>query len=260
MALLSLVACSTDNNPPATEFVIITPAPTQTADVNLEATITVLETTNRQLLQTIEAFELQMQATASPTEFSIATPALPPTQTPMPTETLRPSAFPTPRVELVSVVEQVFERGRMIWFRDTRRVAVLIGDEVDPTTGEWLCFEDTFQEGDPELLPTLQPPDGTTTQSQFQDASIQQPIRGFGKIWRENDNVRDGLGWALTSEIEHSAVFEYIAGGLIEGDTYIPGPGEYRVQSFYDGATLLLYESELGSDCPSGRWTLRLPN
>ncbi len=255
MGMLFLVACEGNNRPVATEFVIITPAATESANQNFSATIVALQTEKAQLLETIAAYESQL--VVSPTQFAIATPIVPPTLTPMPTETLRPSAFPTPRVELVSIVEQVFERGRMIWFRDTRRVAVLIGDDVDPTSGEWLCFRDTFQEGEPEFLPTFQPPAGITTTSQFTDASIQQPIRGFGKIWRENSDIRERLGWALTSEIEHSAVYEYIAGGVLEGEQYIPGPGEHRVQSFYEGATIILYESELGSDCPSGRWVLR---
>ncbi len=258
IGMLVLAACEGDRNLRATEFVIITPAPTDQEIEGLEATIVMLETERVQLLETIAAYSTS--PAVSPTGFSIATPILPPSITPMPTETLRPSAFPTPRVEIVSVVEQVFERGRMIWFRDTRRVAVLIGDEIDPTVGEWLCFRDNFQESEPEFLVTLQPPPNTTTTSQFPDASLQQPIRGFGKIWREEADIRQGLGWALTSEIEHSAVYEYIAGGILEGQTYIPNVGEYRVRSFYDNAIILLYEAELDSDCPSGRWILRRPS
>lgn len=251
-----LVACGTDDEPRATEFVIVTPAATQVDVRNYERTIVALETENASQAQTIEAFQ---SPDTSPTIFDIATPELPPTTTPLPTETVRPSAFPTPRVEIVSVVEQIFERGRMIWFRDTRRIAVLIGDEVDPTQGTWLCFTDTFQEGDVEFLPTLQPPPNTTTTSQFPDVVLQQPIRGFGNIWRMPE-VRDEIGWAVTSELEHSAVYEYIAGGVLEGnDVYVPGPGEYRLQSFYDGAIILLYETDLDSDCPSGTWTLRRP-
>jgi hypothetical protein len=259
-----LVACDTDDNPPPTELVIVTPQPTQPIDeeqANLRATIVALEATNAGLLQTLTAqttatgTSADSQQSRTPSE----TPQPPPTLTPLPTETPQPSIFPTKRVEVTSVVEQVFEGGRMIWFRDTRQIAVLVGDEVDPQQGDWLCFEDAFTEEEPEFLPTFQPPPDATTTSDREDPRIQQPIRGFGKIWRENPELRERLGWALTSEIEHSPVREYVAGGVVENNDYIPGPGEYRLGTFFENATLVLFEDSLGLDCPNGTWRLRRP-
>ena len=215
LVMVFLVACSSGNDTPPTELIIVTPVPTQaeTNDQtqNYPATIVALETTIENLEQENATLVAQQDVTASltPTESLAPTP----TVTLMPTETLRPSNFPTASAEIVSVVEQVFEHGRMVWFRDTRTIAVLIGDEVDPTQGEWLCFPDIFVEGSVEFLPTLQPPADVTTASTWPDARIQQPIRGFGQVWRENDNVRFGLGWALTPEYEHSSAIEYVAGG-----------------------------------------------
>ena len=258
-----LSACGGDNNPPATELVIVTPQPTQLDNLErdaLQATIAALEVTNTVLLQTLTALP---PATDQPDGQNMTPSDIPPsstaTMTPLPTETLRPGIFPTPRTEIASVVEQVFEGGRMIWFRETRQVAVLVGEGVDPEQGEWLCFEDTYMESEPEFLPTFQPPPDITTQSQREDVRVQQPIRGFGKIWRENPEIREQLGWALTSEIEHSPVREYIAGGVVQGEDYVPGPGEYRLGTFFENATILLYELELNAECPTGTWRLRRP-
>ncbi len=266
-------ACSDDGTPPPTEIVVITSQspteiitqPTPTANLNdeqitLEATIVALRATNNALQLTIDAMpsEQVSNATQSPSESPTAT-AIPPTA--LPTETLRPSAFPTPRIEQVSLVEQVFENGRMLWWRDYHIIWVLIGDEVDPEQGEWLCFDDTFVEGDTELLPTFEPPLDAITLSQRVDIQIQQPIRGFGKLWRETEDIRNRLGWALTAEIEHSARREYIAGGsLDQNDNYTPDTGgEWRIGSFFN-ETLVLFEDEMGTACPSGIWRLRRPS
>ena len=42
--------------------------------------------------------------------------------------------------------------------------------------------------------PAIVPPDGRF-----------QPIRGFGKLWRERPDVRDRLGWALGVELGFDA-------------------------------------------------------
>lgn len=44
---------------------------------------------------------------------------------------------------------------------------------------------DGEQESDPSIVPP---------------AGLYQPIRGFGKLWRTNPHVRDGLGWAIAPE------------------------------------------------------------
>lgn len=258
---LLLVACNSSDDPPATELVIVTPQPTVAVDdqqLNWQATVVALEATNTALERLLTAQSSAALPSPEQAQPSV-TPTPRPTLTLMPTETPQPSIFPTKRVEVASVVEQVFEGGRMIWFRDTRQVAVLVGDEVDPVAGDWLCFEDSFSEAEPEFLPTFQPPPDATTTSARTDPRIQQPIRGFGKIWRENPEVRERLGWALSSEIEHSPVREYVAGGVVENDEYIPGPGEYRLETFFENATLVLFEETLNADCPSGTWRLRRP-
>lgn len=255
--ILGLVACDQDDDPPPTQLRIVTPIPTDAQVEYLQATITALQATNQVLMSDVATLQVvaQQQETI---EAHTPAPTISPTATltPLPSPTIPPSNFPTPRIELVTTVEQLFEGGRMIWFRETRTVWVLVGDQVDPEMGQWLCFEDTFVEGDTESLPTFEPPVDTTTQSTRLDAQPQQPIRGFGKIWRDNPDVQTQLGWALTPEIEHSARREYLAGGQLVNDVYEPAPGEWRIGSFYN-ETLLLYEDALGSACPTGTWRLR---
>ena len=51
-----------------------------------------------------------------------------------------------------------------------------------PALGAWLAFADTFVDGEPETDPGIAPP-----------PNLQQPKRGFGKVWRDNPNVRDAV-------------------------------------------------------------------
>lgn len=255
--LWGLAACTQKDDPAPTQLRIVTPIPTDAQVVALESTITALQATNQALIVdigTLRAIEASRNADESKTPEPTISPTA--TLTLLPSPTILPSNFPTPRIELVTTVEQLFEGGRMIWFRETRTIWVLVGDKVDPEMGDWLCFEDTFVEGDTESLPTYEPPPNTTTQSTRLDVRVQQPIRGFGRIWRENPEVQTQLGWALTPEIEHSARREYLAGGRLVNDEYESGPGEWRIGSFYH-ETLLLFEDEVGSACPSGTWRLR---
>ena len=78
---------------------------------------------------------------------------------------------------------QSFERGYMLWTSEDSRIHVLLQD------GRAASYADTFQDGvDPETS-NLSPP-----------AGLLEPKRGFGKVWRDNSNVRSGLGWATTEE------------------------------------------------------------
>ncbi len=167
-----------------------------------------------------------------------------PTPTPAPgTPTPLPALFPTNVVAEVAIAEETFEHGRMIWFRHNRQIWVLVEDE-DPATpgGDWYCYNDTFQEGEPEIDPELVPPEG-----------MFQPRRGFGKLWRTHPDLRERLGWALTPEFELTSQYTYIAGGYVENGQYIPGPGEHRITTL-DGQTLSFFEREIRGDCIGGLW------
>jgi hypothetical protein len=109
---------------------------------------------------------------------------------------LRPAAFPR-------AAEQVFEHGRMIWLQEIPAesdawgraqgptIYVLYNSYIngDSTSGQVREFDDTWTPSEPESDPSIVPP-----------AGVYQPIRGFGKVWRNNAVVRERLGWALAPE------------------------------------------------------------
>jgi hypothetical protein len=102
---------------------------------------------------------------------------------------------------------QPFESGSMIWREDTDQVYVLFRD------GSWAVFDPTWVEGEPEQDPEIVPPEG-----------LFQPKRGFGKVWRDNLDVRSGLGWALQEEAGYTALVQGFERGelvRIENRTYV---------------------------------------
>jgi hypothetical protein len=74
----------------------------------------------------------------------------------------------------------------MVWVRESGLIYVFFEDGGDPA---WANFDDAWREGEPESDPDLSPPPG-----------LQQPVRGFGEVWRDEPDVRSRLGWATASE------------------------------------------------------------
>lgn len=96
-----------------------------------------------------------------------------------------PAFCPDGPVENLTVAEQPFERGRMVWVPDDvgAQVYVMVPD------GKAESWVDDWAEGQPETDPGIQPP-----------AGLLQPRRGFGAVWRRVTGLRDRLGWALAPE------------------------------------------------------------
>jgi hypothetical protein len=110
------------------------------------------------------------------------------------------------------VASQPFERGRMLWLNllgePSPNVVVLSDD------GSWAAYADTWAEGQPDRDPGLTPPEG-----------LYQPIRGFGKVWREQLGGPDAaVGWAREVERGHTALVQRFIGGVLgrleDGTTY----------------------------------------
>lgn len=177
---------------------------------------------------------------------NLPTPTAPPASTPTVapgSPTPRPAIFPTDTVAEVAIAEQVFEHGRMFWIRYNRQIWVMV-DDPDPNYpgGDWYCYNDTFEEGEPEIDPDIIPPEDRL-----------QPRRGFGKLWRNIPMLRESLGWAITPEFELTSRYTYIAGGYVENGQYIPGPGEHRLVTLYN-ESISFYEREIRGDCLGGTW------
>lgn len=156
-------------------------------------------------------------ATEAPTLPSQATPLAP-----SPT----PDVFPTPSTFPIQVAEQLFEHGRMFWIQPRQQMWVLI--VTAEGRGDWLVFEDTFVEGEAEFDPSLIPPSD----------ELYQPERGFGKLWRENTEIQEALGWAITpEEFGYISRYEYHPGGRINANgQYERGDGYHILFSLYEEA------------------------
>ncbi len=163
--------------------------------------------------------DLRLEATAMAAQ---ATPAsAPPTATPDP--------FPTPVRAQVYVAEQRFEGGWMLWLQPVAQIWLLT---VDDGAHVWTARGDSFVDGEAESDPQIAPPAGKL-----------QPVRGFGKLWREDPQVRHVLGWALAAERGYMAHYEYHHGGhLNAAGKYEPAPGFHRVRSD-SGAVFMFFEA-----------------
>jgi hypothetical protein len=145
-------------------------------------------------------------------------------------------------VASLPIAEQVFEHGRMFWIRDRRMIWVMQASRADPDGGDWFCYNDTFLEGEPEIDPTLIPPEG-----------MFQPRRGFGKLWRNHPEIREALGWGLTPEFELTSSYRYIAGGTVTDGQYVVGPGEHRLTTLYNDS-ISFFEGDIRGECRGGTW------
>ncbi|GAB4509684.1 MAG: hypothetical protein OHK0046_05130 [Anaerolineae bacterium] len=144
--------------------------------------------------------------------------------------------FPTPTVNDIIVAEQLFERGRLFYIQpnDTIWLMRYGGDGFDQTQGTWSIESDTWEEGMPEIDPELTPPSD----------NLFQPERGFGKLWRENPDIQEALGWALEPEQGHVTSFQFFPGGEInDSGTYVPSQGTYTLRSRY-GEVFIFNEAD----------------
>jgi hypothetical protein len=186
------------------------------------------------------------QAGQSPTQTPVViivtgeTPDGTPGNAPEPSPT--PDIIPTPYVCRAEIVEQSFENGRMFWVGKTfeqrcqeeqdfepgsGEIWVAIFDESG-LSGEWLIFEDDWDSRlEPEEDPDLVPP----------EEGLYQPVRGFGKVWREKLSAaqREAIGWATVFEIRFVTEYRYEAGGFVDSEgQYVPRPGLHIFNSFGD--------------------------
>ncbi len=151
------------------------------------------------------------------------------TITPGPSPTIDPR--PTETVGKIQVAEEVFEHGRMFWVSPTKQFWVMV--TTGAGHGTWSIFDDTFVDGEPEIDPSIVAPDGKY-----------QPVRGFGKLWRENQTVRDELGWGTTQEFGYDSEYPYYPGGSVQNGQYVPGPG-YHVLFTLDGEAIRFNEDDM---------------
>ena len=167
--------------------------------------------------------EIQAQVAATVNSLGVTATAIQaatdavPTETPTITPT--PDPFPTTVVGSIYVAEQRFEGGWMFWLQPNTQIWLLTLDDSGESI--WSVYDDSFVQGQAESDPQIAPPEGRF-----------QPIRGFGKLWRENPEVRKILGWALGLEQGHTTRYEYHQGGYVNQENeYVAEPGYHIVLS-----------------------------
>lgn len=228
LLLMILAAC---NNAPETQVVLVVTStfepPTETA---LAAeTLSGVAATEPPASATQDAtIETTATETATPLE------GTEPAGDSIPTvaNTPLPSNFPTPLVTQIQVAEQSFEHGRMFWLQPNDEIWVMIDDPDSTDHGQWLVEPNTFFEGEEETDPSLTPP-----------VDAIQPTRGFGKLWRDNDAIREALGWGVSPEFGFVTTYEYRSGGYLDSEgEYVPRPGIHILVSL--GNEAFAFEEE----------------
>jgi hypothetical protein len=99
-----------------------------------------------------------------------------------------------------TLIEQMFENGRMLWIpysQGYNYISILYNDGTVHT------IVDTWTNAEPESDPNLVPP-----------AGLLQPVRGFGKVWREVQGVKDKLGWATGPETQYTSQYQHEGSGV----------------------------------------------
>ncbi len=228
--LLVAAACQ---GPPATQVVLVvtaTPDPESSPEVTvLVVTATPEAGTSSAAVATGSGTTTSAQAAANATSTATATIAA---TMPRPSATPTMAFFPTPTITQIQVAEQVFERGRMFWIQPRSQIWVMIAEPDVAGRGEWQVYADSWQEGDPALDPALTPPE-----------DLFQPERGFGKLWRENSELQEALGWAVTPEFGFVTRYEYYPNVQVENGQVVltngtptPLPGYHVLVSLYNEA------------------------
>jgi len=132
--------------------------------------------------------------TATPVARATATPAGAPSPTPCAHDYFfspAPAACPQEAPVEMAAAEQPFTGGVMIWLETAGAIYVFFPD------GQWQRFADSWTEAEAESDPSLSPP-----------AGLFQPIRGFGKVWRENPDLQERLGWATSVELGYTSAVQ----------------------------------------------------
>ena len=67
-------------------------------------------------------------------------------------------------------------------------------------------YPESVRANPPDGDPNIHPP-----------AGLRQPVRGFGLIWRDNPQVRDGVGWAIEEEARADWFYGFSAQDFVGG-------------------------------------------
>ncbi len=113
-----------------------------------------------------------------------------------------PADCPDGPAQPTLLLEQAFERGRMVYIQTRNRVYALFNDGREPA---WVSFANRY---DPAVHPELD--------ENFERAlppGFVQPLRILGFIWRGNDLARTRLGLGLAAENAYEGFIQTVKAG-----------------------------------------------
>lgn len=106
-----------------------------------------------------------------------------------------PTACPSRAAVESGLIEEPFERGRMVYVASSNLVYALFNDGFQPA---WVSLENRYDPSiHPEFEESFQPPPG-----------FYQPLRILGFTWRGNDRIRSRLGLALQPEFTYQGFIQ----------------------------------------------------
>ncbi len=133
-----------------------------------------------------------------------------------------PDECPNGPPQETNLIEERFERGRMIYIGATNQVYALFNDGFDPA---WISFENRYDPAiHPEFEETFLPPPGFV-----------QPIAILGFTWRR-DVVRNRLGLALEPEVRYDGSTQVATTLTGDQNLYVSSSDGTVLQLLPDGA------------------------
>ncbi len=124
----------------------------------------------------------------------------------------REMGCPTEVLRDISVVRQQYERGVMLYAQVGPGAATIYALKTDPQPLRYTAYANTWTPAQP-YSGGERPPAGRV-----------EPVRGFGKVWREQPGVREALGWATDYEIGDNGTLQRFENGAIlwtYGDNFV---------------------------------------
>jgi len=123
---------------------------------------------------------------------------------------------------------QNFEGGYMLWREDSGKIYVLTDPDGKRCGGDLQEFTDEWDDSQPETDPAYRPPVNSTAV---------QPKRGFGLLWRTDEDVREALGWGLTTEVGYTMLLyndgEKLWFNSVNGDVFVIEGDQWELINLY---------------------------
>jgi hypothetical protein len=100
-----------------------------------------------------------------------------------------PESCPRGPSQPTTLVEQSFERGRMVYVQSLNQIYALFNDGLTPA---WIAFENRYN-------PAVHPELDENFELSLPPGAV-QPKRALGFVWRGNDVVRNRLGLGIAED------------------------------------------------------------